>query len=118
MNFLLAILEVRDIDRSLAFYRDLIGLPVIRQFISKEGDRIAMLGQEDQPHLELVCRQTPKDVVPGNGMAVSFEVEDALEIIRQNEKAFEGPVVTGPDMQFYFTQDPDGYRVQLQEKRS
>src|SRR5665213_826561 len=35
----LVVLEVEDLDRSLAFYRDLIGLPLKRQDHEADGDR-------------------------------------------------------------------------------
>lgn len=117
MKFLHAILEVADLERSLAFYRDLIGMPVLKQFTNKMGDCIAMLGQPDEPSVELLCKHRTPELLPDRGMAVSFQVEDAEDIIEKCGRPFEGPVTLGPDRRFYFTTDPDGYRVQLQEIR-
>lgn len=115
MKFLLAILEVSDLNRSLAFYRDILGLPVVKQFSNQRGDQIAMLGENGSALIELVCKGRKIEYDFRSGMAVSFAVENAREIIEKNGGLFEGPFAPGPDMRFYFTGDPDGYRVQLQE---
>lgn len=116
MKFILAILEVSDLNRSLAFYRDLLGLSVVKQFSNQRGDQIAMLGEEGSALIELVCKGRAVAQDFRSGMAVSFAVENAREIIEKNGKPFEGPITPGSDVRFYFTGDPDGYRVQLQEK--
>lgn len=118
MKFILAILEVEDLERSLEFYHGLLGLPVIEQFTNeKNGARIAMVGDKEHAHLELLCKGTPVDAHKDGGMAVSFAVDDAMAIIEKNGKAYSGPISPGPGMQFYFTFDPDGHRVQLQEQK-
>ena len=115
MGFILAILEVEDLERSLAFYHGLLGLPMITRFTNKMGGEIAMLGEKDHAHIELICKGTPVSADKNHGMAISFAVDDAMTVIQKNGREFTGPIAPGPDMQFYFTYDPDGYRVQLQE---
>lgn len=114
MSFLLVVLEVEDIERSLAFYHDLLELPIIERFRNKKGDEITMLGEKEHAHIELICKGNPVKVQP-EGMAVSFAVTDAMAVVEKNGREFTGPICPGPDMRFYFTYDPDGYRVQLQE---
>lgn len=115
MKFLLAILEVADLERSLEFYHGLLRLPVIEQFTNKNGARIAMVGDQEHAHLELICKGGAEHDKRDGGMAVSFAVDDAMAIFEKNGKAYSGPICPGPGMRFYFTLDPDGYRVQLQE---
>ena len=43
MRFTLTTLIVKDLDRSLAFYRDVLGMPLITRFATGAGE-IAMLG--------------------------------------------------------------------------
>ena len=53
MKFCWTTLRVSDFDKSLRFYRDLIGLPVA-ECSSHGGASIAMLGPEDGPKIELL----------------------------------------------------------------
>ena len=79
-------IHVRDLDQSLAFYHDLLGLPIQERF-GPPGHEIAMLGPEEGQLLAaLEARAIPTR-----------------------------PMSPNPALQFYFLEDPDGYTVQLVE---
>lgn len=117
MKFLWTTIHVSDLDRSIAFYSGLLDLPVIERFHGT-GNEIAMLGQADGTHLELLCKPGRPETV-GQGVSVGFAFPD---ITATGEKlAAAGcqvsPVIQpNPSVKFRFVSDPDGYQVQLVER--
>lgn len=118
MSFSLVTLRISDMTESLNFYNGILGLPLIKQFENKDHEKIAMLGQDDQPHIELI--ETSLNGKPGIGVSIGFEVADPQEIIRQVSSTYDcspvGPISPNPYLQFYFIKDPDGYQVQLLQR--
>lgn len=117
MKYVLTTLEVSDMDKSLEFYRDILEMPVIEEFRNKNGARIAMLGEASGAHLELICREREFMRPQESGISVGFETENVKALLEQIRRPYTGPVEPNPHMRFYFTTDPDGYRVQLIEKK-
>ena len=70
MKFLWTTIHVSDLDKSIAFYSGLLDLPVIERFHGT-GNEIAMLGEADGTHLELLCRPGRPETV-GQGVSVGF----------------------------------------------
>ena len=108
MTFTWTTLRVSDLDRSLAFYHDLLGLPVCERF-GPPGHQIAMLGPEDGTKLELLS-DGPAPAGSGAGVPIGLAPEDMPTL-----PAAE-PFSPNPSLRFYFLHDPDGYRVQLVER--
>lgn len=75
MKFCWTTLRVSDFDKSLRFYRDLIGLPVA-ECSSHGGASIAMLGPEDGPKIELLYEADAPLQGQGDGISLGFEVGD------------------------------------------
>jgi catechol 2,3-dioxygenase-like lactoylglutathione lyase family enzyme len=102
----------RDLDASVAFYRDVVGLPLVR----RSGDQWA---EFDAGPVRLALHGTDEQV-PGSGTAV-FRVDDldgeraALESRGATFDAFVGEVEGFA--RFATFRDPDGNPVQLIEYR-
>ena len=117
-------LKVRDLEKSLHFYRQL-GLKVLRiKGPDSGGVRIAVL-QVGNQELNVVCN--PEFMPQANDNAVGvdhfcFEVEAASmdEVVASLKRAGIG-IAGGPtarrDGAALFLVDPDGIRVELQLKR-
>lgn len=114
MAFAHTTIHVSDFDRSMRFYTEDIGLPVASQFEGRPGVRIAMLGERDGTHLEIVG--DGKGNVDYPGISIGFAVEGAGELAARLDPEFKGPISPNPNVTFYFIRDPDGYQVQLLEK--
>jgi lactoylglutathione lyase len=118
MQFLWTTIQVSDLDRSLAFYQDLLGLPLLERFHGV-GNEIAMLGETDGTHLELIVKEgAPLPAQPGQGLSLGFGPEDIGAVLAQLQGAgltVSPPVSPNPTMKFYFVPDPDGYVIQLVE---
>lgn len=118
MTFLWTTLKIADLDRSLHFYHDLLGLPIAERF-GPPGHEIAMLGDETGTKLELLSGPAPAPL--GQGVSLGFAPKDLaalLEALRADGIAIPAPVSPDPTLRFYFIQDPDGYTVQLVEHLS
>jgi lactoylglutathione lyase len=117
MVFKLATIEVTDLERSLAFYNGILGVPLVSRAKSPNGFELAFLGEEGQPQLELISkgRQVPES--RNAGYSLGFEVEDAKAIILKAGGEIEGSIKIGPGSKIFFVSDPDGYKVELLETK-
>ncbi len=111
-------LHVGDIDKSLAFYRDILGFPIIERYINVVNEDIAILGHENGGRIELVeLKGFQLDMTEQENISMGFEVEDAKAIFDQmGVSEYEGPIEPAPGLTYYFTVDPDGYRIQFVER--
>ena len=121
MNFCWVTLHVSDLERSLGFYRDFLGLEVFSRFSGGGKVEIAMMGKKDAPKVELLCDGGVGDGEPGAGVSLGFAVESlerAVEDARSRGIAVgAGPISPNPNLRFWFVRDPDGYEIQLVEQR-
>ena len=114
MKFVLTTMNVTDMEKSLAFYRDLLGMSVGGQ-IGAEGDafRITFLGEKDGTKLELI--QGNGAPQPSESISIGFVPKDLQAVLDACKDTVVGPISPNPNTTFWFVRDPDGYRVQLME---
>jgi lactoylglutathione lyase len=114
--------RVLDIDRSVAFYRDGLGMEVVKSMpIRDEATNTFMrFPGEDEPWLELTLnfdRDTPYDIGDGYGhVALTVDNLDAtLADLKAKGIEPERPPYTVRDggSRLCFVRDPDGYRIEL-----
>ena len=113
------VLRVRDLERSLRFYRDALGL---REVARHEG-RMAFLGAGEKHHdvaLMQVGAEAPAP--PPNGIGLyhlAFKVGDSLGELRAARDRLEAagyPVLQAKEhtvSQSLYLEDPDGLAVEL-----
>ena len=109
MTFTWTTIHVRDLDQSLAFYHDLLGLPIQERF-GPPGHEIAMLGPEEGTRLELIGGgEIPQHPAPT--LSLGFAPENMGQLLAALEaRAIPiRPMSPNPALQFYFLEDPDGY---------
>jgi lactoylglutathione lyase len=117
MKFLWCTIHVRDIEASLKFYQDIVGLPVTRRF-SEPGAELAFLGDGDTK-LELIeGKGKPHS---GGGVSIGFPVDDLEEkmafVDKRGIPVHSGPFAPSPRTRFFFVADPDGMLVQFVEQK-
>jgi len=118
MKFCWTTIGVKNLEESVKFYRDIVGLTVGKRFKTAEGVEICFLG-EGETKVELVCGTNHKVAAAPEGIALGFVVkslDDMLEFV--NEKELEivgGPYQPNPHIKFFYIKDPDGVRVQFVE---
>jgi catechol 2,3-dioxygenase-like lactoylglutathione lyase family enzyme len=113
-------LRVRDMAESLAFYRDLIGLPVLRSQGPDDAPNAVWL-----PGLQLVRASDGEVPAPGgtlDHLALGFSnVEEVVERLvsagHVPDIALETRERQGGSVVLAFFRDPDGNRVELLDYR-
>ncbi|MFC7044861.1 VOC family protein [Halobacteriaceae archaeon GCM10025711] len=108
-------LKVRDLDRSLAFYTDVLGLDV-----TERVDRFAFLSWGDRHHDVALQELGPDADGPGRGVGLyhaAFEVPDADSFRTVHDRLQEAGVVVSPvdhriSEALYFS-DPDGNGLEV-----
>ncbi|CAM5423899.1 VOC family protein [Streptomyces aurantiogriseus] len=116
-------LNVTDLDRSLAFYRDVLGFVLIGEG-KEEGRRYAFLGDDGHPVLTLWQQaQGPYDGARSGLHHLAFEA-GSIERVRAYETAlraygvdfaYDGVVAHGEGAASggLFFHDPDGTRLEI-----
>ncbi len=119
-------LRVGDLERSIAFYRDVLGMSLLRRHEYPDGRfTLAFLGygpESEQAALELTYNWGTTAYELGGGFGhVAVEVDDAYaacaEIRRRGGVVTRdaGPMKHGTTV-IAFVQDPDGYKIELIQK--
>jgi len=127
MRILHTMLRVGDLDRSLAFYTDVLGMNLLRRRDYADGKfTLAFVGygpESEQAVLELTHNWDTKSYDIGTGYGhVALEVDDpyaaCAEIKRKGGVVTReaGPMKHGTTV-IAFVQDPDGYKIELIESK-
>ena len=123
MRLLHTMLRVGDLERSLAFYTDVLGMTLLRRKDYPDGKfTLAFVGYQPESEgavLELTHNWETPSYDLGNGYGhIALEVDDAYAAC-EKIKAKGGRVVreAGPmkhgQTVIAFVEDPDGYKVEL-----
>lgn len=128
MRILHTMLRVGDLERSLAFYTQVLGMRLLRRHDYPEGKfTLAFVGYGDEQD-EAVIELTHNWGVDGYELGTAFghvaiEVDDAWaacsEIRRRGGNVVReaGPMKGGATV-IAFVQDPDGYKIELIERKA
>lgn len=119
MVFAWTTLHVGDLSKSLAFYRDIAGMQVVDQYrIEEVNEEIAVLQQPGGGRLELVGKPGfVLDITPQENFSLAFEVDDAKSVMQQAGCECTAVFDIGGGTTFNFTTDPDGYQINLIERK-
>lgn len=128
MRLLHTMLRVGDLERSIAFYRDVLGMQLLSRKDYPEGKfTLAFVGYGKNPEhaeLELTYNWGVREYELGTAYGhIALGVDDiyaACERIRAAGGRITrepGPMKHGTTV-IAFVQDPDGYKVELIEEKS
>ncbi len=123
MRILHTMLRVVDLDRSIAFYTEILGMQLLRRQDYPEGRfTLAFVGygpEEREAVLELTHNWDTASYEPGNAYGhIALAVPDAAaacnEIRNRGGKVVReaGPMKHGKTI-IAFVEDPDGYKIEL-----
>ena len=123
MRLLHTMIRVGDLQKSIAFYTEILGMKLLRQKDYPDGRfTLAFVGYGDEKHhtvIELTHNWDTGHYELGTGFGhLAIEVEDvhaAAEKIRQQGGKIirePGPMNAGSTI-IAFVEDPDGYAIEL-----
>ena len=113
-------LHVKDMEESLAFYHDTLGLPIAKRFEVGHGIQIAMLGESKKTMIELIADGMIQQTEQQMGISIGFQVVSLDDSINNVERhgfpIRRGPISPLPGIRFCFLHDPNGFEIQLVEQ--
>jgi len=118
MNFKLAHtnINVFDLDRSLTFYREALGLRVVRTYAPPDGEfKLVYLSDAfDTYRIELTWLKDRKDAYQhgDNELHLAFAT-DNFEAAHEKHRQMDCICYENTEMGIYFIQDPDGYWLEI-----
>lgn len=127
MRLLHTMLRVGNLDRSLSFYTEVLGMKLLRRKDYPDGKfTLAFVGYQDEDEgavIELTHNWDTPAYDLGNGYGhIALEVEDAYDACaRIKEKGGHvtreaGPMKHGQTV-IAFVEDPDGYKIELIQRK-
>lgn len=115
--------RVNDVERTVAFYRDVLGLEEIKRHKSPRGSELVFLKPAGSDELiEITC-------FPGSGSVqvqpdlthLAFEVNSLAEfekhLAQHGLKYSDGPTTSSSGTTFAFIDAPEGYEIELIQKK-
>ncbi|WP_299442009.1 VOC family protein [uncultured Rhodospira sp.] len=117
MKFLHTMVRVSDLDASLAFYRDVLGLHETRRKDSEKGRfTLVYLAADENPEaeVELTWNWDPEDLTSGRSFGhLAFRVEDIYAACQHAKD--KGVTINRPprDGRMAFIRSPDGISIEL-----
>ena len=126
MRLLHTMLRVVDLDRSIAFYTEVLGMRLLRRHDYPEGKfTLAFIGYQEESDgavIELTHNWGVESYDLGTGFGhIALEVDDAYAACAEIKERGglvtreAGPMKHGSTV-IAFVQDPDGYKVELIQK--
>jgi lactoylglutathione lyase len=113
-------MRLNDLERSVKFYEQALGLKVTRRHTSPRGAQLAFIATPNSEEEIELCQMPagaePVKVQP-DLMHLAFEVEDlekfAAELTKKGFALSDGPTKTGSGSMIAFIDAPEGYEIEL-----
>ena len=115
-------MRVSDMEQTVAFYTNVLGLEVLERKVSPRGSHLAFLKVPNSEELIELTSFPPSGPVKVQEDLVhlAFQVESLDETIAslnaKGVKVTDGPTQTSSGSRFIFIDAPDGYEVELIER--
>lgn len=117
MKFCWSTLIVKDMEESLKFYKEVVGLKENRRFQAGPGVEIVFLGV-GETEIELMTSPQKKEVNMGTDISLGFEIdsiENKMAELKEKGLAITGPFSPNPHVKFFYVTDPNGLKIQFVE---
>jgi lactoylglutathione lyase len=114
--------RVHDLEKTISFYKDVLGLKELRRQTSGRGSQLVFLKAPGSDEEIEICKfDDSGPVVVGPDLThLAFEVEDLDKLAKEAEaKGYplsDGPHSTGTG-RIAFIDAPEGYEIELIERR-
>ena len=115
--------RVNDLERTVAFYREVLGLKEIKRHKSPRGSELVFLqtpGSEELIEITYFPGSGPVQVQP-DLTHLAFEVESleafGKHLAAHGLKYSDGPTTSSSGTTFAFIDAPEGYEIELIQKK-
>ena len=120
MEFLLVTLYVSDLEKTIGFYEDIVGLKTESRFSPAPALEIVFLSDgKSQTKLELISSSESPQVTVGKDYSLGFKVDSAdamMDMVKEKNIPLASEMISPqPNVKFFFVLDPDGRKVQFVE---
>lgn len=109
---------VRDMDKTIAFYRELAGLKIVRRLRPGQSDIALMADAEGDTALEFIFNAEAEKAA-ARGLTLVFQARGTLEALHGKALAMgyspSGIVSQPPGPPRFWLSDPDGVRVEFRK---
>ena len=115
-------MRVSDMEQTIAFYTNVLGLEVLERKVSPRGSHLAFLKVPNSEELIELTSFPPSGPVrvQEDLIHLAFQVESLDDTIAslnaKGVKVTDGPTQTSSGSRFIFIDAPDGYEVELIER--
>jgi lactoylglutathione lyase len=111
--------RVADLEKTVSFYRDVLGLQEIRRQTSGRGSQLVFFkAPESDEEIEICKFDESGPIVVGPDLThLAFEVDDIEQFARESAKKgyplSDGPHPNGKGGAIAFIDAPEGYEIEL-----
>ncbi|HMP82005.1 MAG TPA: VOC family protein [Verrucomicrobiota bacterium] len=115
--------RVNDLERTVKFYRDILGLEEIRRHKSPRGSELVFVKAPESEELIELCYFPGSESVrvQPDLTHLAFEVDSLEEfekhLAKHGMKFSDGPTTTSTGTVFAFIDAPEGYEIELIERK-
>ena len=128
MRIMHTMIRVGDLDRSITFYTETLGMQLLRKQDFPDGKfTLAFMGygpESETAVIELTHNWDTKEYDLGNGFGhIAIQVDDAYAACEEIKKCGgnvvreAGPMKHG-SVVIAFVEDPDGYKIELIQRKA
>ena len=118
MKFCWVTINVKNMEKSLHFYQEIIGLNISRRMKPNSDMEIIFLGS-GETQIELIHNTKIENIAVGKDISLGFvvdSIERMSEILKKNNiPIHSGPFQPNPSIKFLYILDPNGIKIQLVE---
>lgn len=120
MKFNFVTIHVKDLERSVRFYEDILGMKTARRFPAGPNMEIAFMA-DGPAEIELICDKGAELPLYGEWPSLGIETEDLDKTMEDMKKKgveiVSGPFQPNPHTRFFFIHDPDGVNLEIIEEK-
>lgn len=120
MNFVFATVHVKNLEESVRFYENVIGLKKTKSFPVGAGTEIAFLA-DGGAEIELICNKNEEIAQRGSNPSLAFATDDLdkalADIKAQKAEILSEIIQPNPATRFFFIHDPNGVTLQIIDQK-
>lgn len=120
MKFKFATIHVADLERSVRFYEEVLGMKTAKRFPAGPNMEIAFMA-DGPAEIELICDRGAEPPTYGEWPSLGIAVDDldqAMEHMKvKGVEIISGPFQPNPSTRFFFIHDPDGVNLEIIEEK-